>query len=306
MTHFRRCLCKKLFVNLALTWFGVDLFGVAGSRRHASCWATLDDLQMFDDGGCCNADATGPKAHDAAEADLEAGAAPAPAPAPAVTESKSRWLASRLSRMVHSQPAARSDVEAPPHPEAAAATAEPIDEAQGSSSMIRSSIELSTARQADNGAPLAARSGQRKSLQEPAVHGATRSERIDALTEHTADGGAGSDGAQPVALISAVQTRDGRLVVDSIAAGGRADRPGETSPGVAATPAIAAIGSGATATQHRNSGHAESGGAGGSGPSSLRVPSETARAPWRGILQRLHLRPQPSAADTDNLPVDVP
>ena len=147
--------------------------------------------------------------------------------------------------------------------------------------------------------------------QEAVVQGATRSERIDALTEHPVDGVEGSEAAQPVALISAVQTEDGRLVVDSVAAGASA-QSGAVERRGAATLTTGARAGGLSAAQQQARGHAGDGpgsstvdGAGSAAISSSLI-SGVEQPRRRGILQRLRLRPQSNAVSTDALPADVP
>ena len=250
------------------------------------------------------------KGNYAAVADLAAESAPAAMPF--VSESKRRWLASRLSRMVHSQPSAHSDVESQLPPDGMSSAASPAHDIEGGQSAGRKSVELPALRQAGDDGLLAAHAAVQTSLQGAAVQGATRSERIDALTERPAHGAASSAEAQPVALISAVQTQDGRLLVDSIAAGGAAQSLGAHVPSGAAAAVSDAKGSMATAEQQQVRRHADSGlgsfksGSGTCESDAPRLPIEMAPVPRRGILQRLHLRSQPTAAINDVLLTDVP
>ena len=244
-----------------------------------------------------NADALGHKGDVTAAADVETGTLTAATPV--ITEAKSRWLASRLSRMVHLQSAARSSVESHAQPEAAGNTADPAAEVGTSADAMRRSVEMPVLQHSSDSAK--GMRGQRTSVQEAVMHGATRSERIDALTEHPAEGVDGSEAAQPVALISAVQTEDGRLVVDSVAAGDSAPRREEEETSrAAASPTAAAIG-GISTTQQQAGEHADD-----VLGSSTADTSDVAPPHRRGILQRLRLRLQPSVVSAAVLPADVP
>ena len=166
-------------------------------------------------------------------------------------------------------------------------------------------------RHSSDGTP-AAKRAQQTSFPEAMVQGATRSERIDALTEHPTDGTDGGEASQSVALISAVETEDGRLVVDSVAAGDSAQsREAAEARGAAASP-TAATASGVAAVWQQAGGHAGGGvgsstvGGAQSGPASSQESLDVAPPRRRGILQRLRLRPPPDVVSTDALPADVP
>ncbi len=242
------------------------------------------------------ADAIGQKGGNSAAADLEAGGAQAATPV--VTEAKSRWLASRLARMVTSKPAARSSVDSSTQPQAAVSTAGLAAETQNGADAVRRSVEMPVLQHSSDGTP-AATSTQRTPFQEAVVQGATRSERIDALTEHPADGADGGEASQSVTLISAVETEDGRLVVDSVAAAGDSAQSREAAEarGAAALPAAATAGGVAAVSTVDGAG---------SGSALSQASGDVAAPRRRGILQRLRLRPPPNVVSTDVLPADVP
>ena len=138
-------------------------------------------------------------------------------PAPALTEAKSRWLASRLGRGAQRQPTADNQPDAgPAAPPASVAVGVAVD---GRERRATHSAERPAPDQTLEGASPPAHSNPRSPFGDAAVQGDTRAERIEALTGWPAGGSPGEDGAQPVTLISAVQTFDGRLLMDSVARG---------------------------------------------------------------------------------------
>jgi len=158
-------------------------------------------------------------------------------------------------------------------------------------------VELPALQHSSDGVSASTRA-QSTPFQDTIVQGATRSERIDALTEHPAGGTDGGEAAQPVALISAVETEDGRLVVDSAAAGDSAgSRQAAEARSAAASP-TAATTSGAAAVSTVDGA--------GPGPALSQASGDAAANRRRGILQRLRLRPPPDVVSSDVLPADVP
>ena len=214
-------------------------------------------------------------------------------PAPALTEAKSRWLALRLGRGAQMQPTISSQPDAAP---AAAPLSVAAAGVMDRDRQLRRSLEQPPLRLAtpdEGSSPI--QTVPRTPFGDAAVQGGTRLERMEALTARPADRGSGEDGTQPVALISAVQTPDGRFLVDSVASGtafGRQAR-GAGLPG--SRPLAEAAG-----------GASSSGGVG-EGQSSARHSMELAARP-RGIRRLLPWRSPPVeiSARVNALPPDVP